>query len=65
VTARAVLLLQELDQEIRKKTDNQRSLDDVTRGLMRLEKASTKDFIEICESILGGKSAVLDTRLLR
>ena len=65
VTARAVLLLQELDQEIRKKTDNQRSLDDVTRGLMRLEKASTTDFIEICESILGRKSAVLDTRLLR
>jgi hypothetical protein len=65
VTARAVLLLQELDQEIRKKTDNQRSLDDVTRGLMRLEKASTRDFIEICENILGKKSAVLDTRLLR
>lgn len=65
VTARAVLLLQDLDQEIRKKTDNQRSLDDVTRGLMRLEMASTKDFIEICESILGRKSAVLDTRLLQ
>ncbi len=65
VTARAVLLLQELDQEIRKQTDNQRSLDDVTRGLMRLEKASTKDFIEICENILGRTSAVLETRLLR
>lgn len=65
VTARAVLLLQELDQEIRKQTDNQRSLDDVTRGLMRLEKASTKDFIEICENILGRTPAVLDTRLLR
>lgn len=65
VTARAVLLLQDLDQEIRKQTKNQRSLDDVTRGLMRLENASTKDFIEICENILGGKPALLDTRLLK
>lgn len=65
VTARAVLLLQDLDQEIRKQTDNQRSLDDVTRGLMRLEKASTKDFIGICEELLGQMPAVLDTRLLK
>src|SRR5690606_17641730 len=41
VTARAVLLLQDLDEEIRKRTRNQRSLDDVTRGLMRLDKVST------------------------
>ncbi|MBF7729434.1 hypothetical protein [Pseudomonas sp. N040] len=65
VTARAVLLLQELDQEIREQTGNQRSLDDVTRGLMRLETASTKDFIDISENILGRSSAVLDTRLLK
>lgn len=65
VTARAVLLLQELDREIRKHTDNQRSLDDVTRGLMRLEKASTRDFIEISENVMGRASQVLDTRLLR
>lgn len=65
VTARAVILLQDLDQEIRKQSKNQRSIDDVTRGLMRMDKVSTKDFIEICESILGQKSAVLDTRLLR
>jgi hypothetical protein len=65
MTARAVLLLQDLDQEIRKRTDNQRSLDDVTRGLMRLEKASTRDIVEISANILGRDSAVLDTRLLR
>ncbi|MDG9928761.1 MULTISPECIES: hypothetical protein [Pseudomonas] len=65
VTARAVLLLQELDREIRKATDNQRSLDDVTRGLMRLDKASTKDFIEISENVMGRGSAVLETKLLR
>lgn len=67
VTARAVLLLQELDREIRSATkDGQhRSLDDVARGLMRLEKASTKDFIEISENVMGRSSKVLDTRLLR
>jgi predicted metalloprotease with PDZ domain len=65
VTARAVLLLQELDREIRKATDNQRSLDDVTRGLMRLDKASTKDFVEISENVMGRGSAVLETKLLR
>ncbi len=65
VTARAVLLLQELDREIRKSTDNQRSLDDVTRGLMRLDKVSTKDFIEISENVMGRGSQVLETKLLR
>ncbi|WP_342244391.1 hypothetical protein [Pseudomonas sp. OTU5201] len=65
VTARAVLLLQDLDKEIRLRTDGQRSMDDVARGLMRLDKASTKDFIEITENIMGGASDVLDTKLLR
>lgn len=65
VTARAVLLLQDLDAEIRKASGGQRSLDDVTRGLMRLDKASTEDFVQISESVLGGPSKVLDTRLLR
>lgn len=65
VTARAVLLLQELDREIRQRSKNQHSLDDVARGLMRLDKATTEDFINITESLLGGGSSVLDTRLLR
>ncbi|MNF43154.1 hypothetical protein D3C84_242290 [compost metagenome] len=65
ITARAVLLLQDLDAEIRKASGGQRSLDDVTRGLMRLDKASTGDFVQISENVLGGKSKVLDTRLLR
>lgn len=65
ITARAVLLLQELDRELRKHTNNQRSLDDVTRGLMRLDKASTKDLIEISENVMGRASDVLDTPLLR
>ncbi|MNT92105.1 hypothetical protein D3C72_2333300 [compost metagenome] len=68
VTARAVLLLQELDREIRQKTKGNtqpRSLDDVTRGLMRLDKASTKDFIEISENVMGDRSEVLDSKLLK
>ncbi|MDT4857873.1 hypothetical protein FQZ97_923130 [compost metagenome] len=64
VTARAVLLLQDLDKELRLRTDGKHSMDDVARGLMRLDKASTKDFIEISESLLGGRSKVLDTPLL-
>lgn len=68
VTARAVLLLQELDREIRQATKGStqpRSLDDVARGLMRLDKASTKDFIEISENVMGTASKVLDNKLLR
>lgn len=65
VTARAVLLLQDLDAEIRKTTGGKRSLDDVTRGLMRLKKASTDDFVQISENVLGGPSKVLDSKLLQ
>ncbi|MBC9250190.1 hypothetical protein A9179_07875 [Pseudomonas alcaligenes] len=65
ITARAVLLLQELDREIRKNTNNQHSLDDVTRGLMRMDKVSTKDFIEVSENVMGRGSEVLDSDLLK
>jgi hypothetical protein len=68
VTARAVLLLQELDREIRqatKGTTQPRSLDDVTRGLMRLDKVSSKDFVEISENVMGRASKALDSKLLR
>ncbi len=65
VTARAVLLLQDLDKEIRLRTDGKHSMDDVARGLMRLDKASTRDFIEITENIMGSASEVLDTKLLK
>ncbi|WP_437880477.1 hypothetical protein [Pseudomonas sp. LRF_L74] len=64
-TARAVLLLQDLDKEIRKATDNQRSLDNVVQGMMRLEEVSTKDFVTLSEDVMGRKSAVLDSKLLR
>ncbi|MCQ2029638.1 hypothetical protein [Stutzerimonas zhaodongensis] len=65
VTAKAVLLLQDLDREIRTRSKSRHSLDDVARGLMRLNKVTTEDFIDISESLLGSGSKVLDTRLLR
>ncbi|KRW70142.1 hypothetical protein AO741_17455 [Pseudomonas sp. TTU2014-105ASC] len=65
VTARAVLLLQDLDKEIRQRSKSRHSLDDVSRGLMRMDTVSTDDFIEMTETLLGGGSKVLNTRLLR
>jgi hypothetical protein len=63
--SKAVLLLQELDGEIRLKTRNKRSLDDALRGAMHLGTVSTKDFVQLAESILGESSKVLDTALLQ
>jgi len=63
--ARAVLLLQELDKEIRRQTRNEKSLDDVSQGLMRLDTVSTKEFIQLSESVIGGPSKVLASNLLQ
>jgi len=63
--ARAVVLLQELDNEIRLKTHNKRSLDDVMRGAMRLETIDTKQFVQLSESVIGGSSKVLGTELIQ
>lgn len=65
MVSRAVLLLQELDREIRLKTHNKRSLDDVLQAAMRLETVDTAEFVQLSESILGAGSTVLDTRLLQ
>jgi len=58
------VLLQELDREIRVKTHNKRSLDDLTQAVMRLNSISTKEFVQLGESIIGESSVVLDTKLL-
>jgi hypothetical protein len=63
--ARAVVLLQELDSEIRLKTHNKRSLDDVLRGAMRLGDIDTKTFVQLSESVIGGSSKVLSTELIQ
>lgn len=64
MVAKAVLLLQELDREIRLKTRNKRSLDDVLQAVMRLESVSTAEFVQLSESVLGESSRVLDSSLL-
>ncbi|MGH8426032.1 MAG: hypothetical protein ACRER3_27325, partial [Pseudomonas fluorescens] len=63
--SKAVVLLQELDREIRLKTRNKRSLDDVLRGAMHLESVDTKEFVLLSESVIGESSKVLDTELLQ
>ena len=63
--SKAVVLMQELDREIRLKTRNKRSLDDVLRGAMRLESIDTKAFVQLSESVLGESSNVLDTALIQ
>ncbi|MEA9976966.1 MULTISPECIES: hypothetical protein [unclassified Pseudomonas] len=63
--ARAVLLLRELDEEIRQQTHNEKSLDDVCRALMRLNTVSTKIFIQLSESVIGEPSKVLASKLLQ
>ncbi len=64
-TARAVLLLQALDKEIRIHTQSKRSLDDVTRALMRLPSVNTEEFVQISESVLERRSEVLQSKVLR
>ncbi len=65
ITARAVLLLHDLDTEIRARTKNDKDIDNVTRILRELRKVSTLEFIAATEKVLGGKSKVLATPLLR
>ncbi|MNP74658.1 hypothetical protein D3C76_1715760 [compost metagenome] len=60
-----MILLQALDKEIRIHTQAKRSLDDVTRGLMRLPSVSTEEFVQISENVLGRRSEVLQSKALR
>lgn len=63
--SKTVVLLGELDREIRLKTRNKRSLDDVLRGAMHLGSVDTKEFVQLSESVIGESSKVLDTGLLQ
>jgi predicted metalloprotease with PDZ domain len=64
-TARAVLLIKALDDEIRKQTDGKRSIDHVTRRLMKIGKVSNQQINAVVEEVIGAPSKVLDTSLLR
>uniref|UniRef100_UPI003C7C2923 hypothetical protein n=1 Tax=Pseudomonas veronii TaxID=76761 RepID=UPI003C7C2923 len=65
IVARAVVVMQELDREIRVKTHNKRSLDDLAQVVMRANSVSTPEFVRLAQSIIGESSVVLDSKLLR
>lgn len=65
VTARAVVLLDELDKEIRKRSNNEHSIDNVTRDLMNLRKVSLDDLRKSAEKLIGPKIQALNSELLK
>jgi hypothetical protein len=65
VTARAVVLLDELDKEIRKHSNNKYSIDNVTRDLMDIRKVSLDDLRKSVEKLIGPKIDTLNSPLLR
>jgi predicted metalloprotease with PDZ domain len=60
VTARAVLVFDALDREIRMLTDNRASLDEVTRQLMTRRWVALADLQGIVQGVTGLPSKVLD-----
>lgn len=65
VTARAVVLLDELDKEIRRRSNNQYNIDDVTRDLMVIRKVSLGDMRKSVEKLIGPKIEALNSPLLK
>ncbi|MBE8716988.1 M61 metallopeptidase family protein [Cellvibrio polysaccharolyticus] len=65
ITAGAVVLLDELDKEIRSKTSDKANIDDLVRLLIPIRKVSFEEFVKAAETVAGGKLKTLDTPLLR
>ncbi len=65
VTARAVVLLDALDKEIRKRSNNKYNIDDVTRDLMVIRKVSLDDLRKSVEKLIGSKIDTLNSPLLK
>lgn len=65
LTARAVVLLDELDKEIRKRSNNKYNIDDVTRDLMVIRKVSLDDLQKSVEKLIGSKIDTLNSALLK
>jgi predicted metalloprotease with PDZ domain len=59
ITARAVLVFDALDKEIREETDGDETLDAVTRRLMVKRRISLDDLREAFEDVTGDASRVL------
>ncbi len=64
ITARAVLLLRDLDAQLRKKSAGKLDLDDLVQKLRALDQVSTAVFIQTAEGLAGGRLASLHSPLL-
>jgi predicted metalloprotease with PDZ domain len=65
ITARAVVLLDELDKEIRKRSKNKHDIDDVTRDLIEIRKVTLNDLQKSVHKLIGSKVNALDSPLLK
>lgn len=64
-TARAVIIFRDLDREIRERTGDAHSLDDVMKQLIEIREVSREDLAGIVEELTGKPSEVLESRLVR
>jgi hypothetical protein len=64
-TARATVLFDALDREIRKRSDDSKRLDDLVRPLLNQADVSLKDLRKIAEDLVGGKLETLESPLLK
>lgn len=64
-TARAVLWFEQLDAEIRAKTNDSANLDDVTRQLMKQRKVDLDDLREAAKQVAGDGLKTMDSDLLK
>lgn len=62
---RAALFFATLDKEIKARTKNEFNLDNVTRGLMRLDNVTVKDVRDISENIVKGRLKVFESPLVK
>lgn len=65
VTARAVVLFDELNSEIKRRSDKKYDLDDVTRQLMEKRKVSLDDLRNATEKLIGPDIDTLNSSLLK
>jgi predicted metalloprotease with PDZ domain len=65
ITARAVVLLDELNSELKARSNKKYDLDDVTRELMKKRKVSLDDLRQATESLIGPDIETLKSSLLK
>lgn len=65
ITARAVILINELDREIRQTSKGKYSIDDVVQDLMVQRKVALVDLKQAVEGLIGAESKTLQTSLLQ